>query len=109
MLEFFLELLFNGLLVGIDLYNDYANVVAGQAVADRPFPVQYCLSITRRDSKNYRYSHDDIMEKFGHAIKAIKDMPEAFVALQGNQVYILTADTQDEIDEMMEFISHTNQ
>lgn len=89
----------------IDLYKDYANIVAGQEVAERLYEVQYCLAITRRESKSYHYSHEDILERFGDAVKSVKDMPEAFAALQGNTLYILNSDSQAGIDEMIETIS----
>lgn len=91
----------------IDLYRDYANIVAGEKVEERHFPIQYCLATTRRNSTEYAYTHQEVCEKFANQLKAIKEMPEAFAALQGNTLYLLTAKTEKEVLDMVDFIAKT--
>ncbi len=89
----------------IDLYKDYANLVAGEAVAERNFEPQYALATTRRDETAYAHSHEEVLAKCGSQLKALKRMPEAFAALQGNTLYMLTADSEENVLEMVEYIS----
>ncbi len=91
----------------IDLFRDYANIVTGQEVADRPFAPQYCLVATRRDKTNYVHSEDEIKQRYADNIKTIKRMPDAFAELQGNSAYILTADHLEVIQEMIDYIGKT--
>ncbi|MET3644294.1 ATP-grasp domain-containing protein [Streptococcus gallinaceus] len=85
----------------IDLYRDYAQVVAGEPVAERIFETRYCLATTRRNQTQYHYSHEEICEKFAQQLKAVKLMPEAFAALQGDVLYMLTADSEEEVQQMV--------
>lgn len=93
----------------IDLYRDYANLVAGEEIAERRYEPQYCLATTRRKGTKYLHSHEAILETFAGNIKAIKQMPEAFAALQGDILYILTANEQATVDQMIDFIGQTSE
>ncbi|MGT2754093.1 ATP-grasp domain-containing protein [Streptococcus ovis] len=91
----------------IDLYSDYARMVAGETVAERIYPAQFSLSISRRDQTSYVHTEEEIRARYQGKLKMVKRMPEAFVALQGNLVYILTAENLEAIHEMIAFISQT--
>ena len=65
---------------------------------------KYGLASTRRDYKEYRYSEEDIRNKYQGKLKAVLRMPEAFAELQGNTMYVLVADTLEEMNEMKEFV-----
>lgn len=88
----------------IDLYRDYANVVAGEEVAERSFEPQFCLATTRRDKLTYVHTEDEIRSKYGDQLKTVKRMPEAFAALQGDTLYMLTAPNEKTVKEMINFI-----
>lgn len=89
----------------IDLYKDYARIVAGEEVAERPYEPQYCLAITRRDSASYAHTEEDIRATYQENLKTVKRMPEAFAALQGDVLHILTAKDKKTVQEMIRFIS----
>ncbi len=91
----------------IDLYSDYARMVAGETVAERIYPAQFSLSISRRDQTSYVHTEEEIRARYQDKLKMVKRMPEAFVVLQGNLVYILTAENLEAIQEMIAFISQT--
>lgn len=88
----------------IDLYSDYASVVVGEGVAERPFEPQFCLATTRRDKLTYVHTEDEIREKYGDKLKTVKRMPEAFAALQGDTLYMLTASDEKTVKEMINYI-----
>ncbi|HFI0307047.1 TPA: acetyl-CoA carboxylase biotin carboxylase subunit family protein [Streptococcus suis] len=91
----------------IDLFRDYANIVAGQEIEERQFEPQYCLVATRRDKTNYRHSADEIKERYASNLKTVKRMPDAFAELQGNDAYLLVTKSKKELDEMIDFIGKT--
>lgn len=88
----------------IDLYNDYATVVAGKEIGQRPYEPAFSLVITRRDQNNYRYDEEAIKSRFINQLKMIQRVPEAFVSLQGNVIYALTANNLESIKEMVSYI-----
>ncbi|MER0122928.1 carbamoyl phosphate synthase large subunit [Streptococcus sp. ZJ100] len=91
----------------IDLYRDYASIVAGEEVAKRSFSPQYCLAITRRDQTQYQHSEEELRQQYAQQLKMEKRMPRAFAALQGDTIYILTTDSRTELDDMIAYISQT--
>lgn len=91
----------------IDLYQDYANVVTGKEVADRPYEPQYCLAVTRRDATNYAHSEEEFLAKYAANVKMVRRMPRAFAELQGDTIYILTTDNRDVLNDMIAFVGKT--
>ena len=65
---------------------------------------KYGLASTRRDYKDYVYSDEEIREKYQDKLKAVLRMPEAFAELEGNTMYVLVADTLEEMKEMERFV-----
>lgn len=88
----------------IDLYKDYARVVAGEEVEKRIHQPQFSLVISRRDNNHYIHTEEEIQQKYASQLKMTRRMPEAFAALQGNNVYILTANNLEAIKEMVAYI-----
>lgn len=89
----------------INLFKEYARIVKGKKFEGNPnAPKKYALGITQRDIFNYAHSKEDIYKRFGQKIKLYDRMPEAFSELMGNYFYAMTAETKDEVDEMIEYI-----
>ena len=96
----------------VDVYNfahstDYFRVYA--EVANGTFnglsvDEKYGLASTRRDYKDYVHSDEEIRNKYQDKLKAVLRMPEAFAELQGNTMYVLVADTLEEMKEMERFV-----
>ena len=86
-----------------DFFKLYAEVVKGTN-AELNLDSKYGLASTRRDYKEYRYSEEDIRNKYQGKLKAVLRMPEACAELQGNTMYVLVADTLEEMNEMKEFV-----
>ncbi|WP_162012008.1 ATP-grasp domain-containing protein [Streptococcus sp. S784/96/1] len=91
----------------IDLYRDYASIVEGEAISERRYKPQFSLTISRRDQNHYVYSEEEIKHHYKDHVKMTCRMPEAFAALQGNMIYILTADNIKTINEMVKYIGKT--
>ena len=86
-----------------DYFRVYAEVVNG-TFNGLNVDEKYGLASTRRDYKDYVYSDEDIRNKYQDKLKAVLRMPEAFAELQGNTMYVLVADTLEEMREMERFV-----
>ena len=84
-----------------DLYKDYARVVLGQKVLESQHDNQYALATSRRFAKQYRYSEDELLDKYRDSLKAVFLMPEAFAELQGDILYMLTTAEREVMDQMI--------
>lgn len=89
----------------INLFKEYANIVADEGFAGNEHtPKQFCIGITQRDIYDYVYNKDQIIKKFGSKIKQTERMPTAFAELMGNDFFAINADTQEEVDNIIEYI-----
>lgn len=88
----------------INLFEQYARVVAGKDFQTSAYPAQYALAVTRRDHRSYYYSEAEIFDRYRDHFKANLRMPAAFAELQGDTFYVLNSDTEKEVLEMMETV-----
>lgn len=84
-----------------DLYRQYARLVTGKDFESSNYPAQLAVTVIRRDHKTYRYTDQELYERYPNQIKARLRMPDAFADLQGNDLYILNAATEKEALEMI--------
>ena len=59
----------------------------------------FCAFAGRRDGKNFVYSHDDIMEKYGDKMKMVERIPDVLSGAMGNQMYVARFETREEMDK----------
>ena len=59
----------------------------------------YCPFAGRRDGKHFRYSHEQIMQKYQDHIRMVDRIPEALSGAMGNQMYVATFDTRQEMEQ----------
>jgi len=81
-----------------DVFKIWADMIAfdrNTLPMDRPH--HYSPFIGRRDHKNYKISHNAVMEKYGRNLKVSERAPDALSALMANQYYIATFDTEEEM------------
>ena len=50
----------------------------------------FCAFAGRRDGKPFKYSHEEIMKKYGKQMKMVDRLPDVLAAAMGNQMYIAT-------------------
>ena len=86
-----------------DYFRVYAEVVK-ETFNGLNVDEKYGLASTRRDYKDYVHSDEEIRNKYQDKLKAVLRMPEAFAELQGNTMYVLVADTLEEMKEMERFV-----
>lgn len=64
----------------------------------------FCAFAGRRDGKDFVLSHDDIMEKYGSNMKMVERIPDALSGAMGNQMYVATFATREEMDQFYQDI-----
>jgi len=74
---------------GIDVYNMWADMVVNGRIPDPVERKFHAAHVARRNHKNYRLSHDQILEKFGERIVMFEDIPPTFAAVMGDFSYIV--------------------
>ncbi len=85
-----------------DVYKIWADMVAfDKRTAPEAEDNFYCVFAGRRDGVTYRLSHEQMMEKYAHALKQWDRMPEALADAMGNQTYIARFATEEEKDEFV--------
>ena len=65
---------------------------------------RFCVYASRRDSRTYAHSHEEILERYGSRIVMCERMPEALSGAMGNQMYTAFADNMEEVDEFIAFV-----
>jgi len=58
----------------------------------------YCAFMGRRDGKNFKLSHDEYVEKYRSSMKMVERVPDALSGAMGNQLYIATFPTIEEMN-----------
>ncbi len=68
----------------------------------------YCAFAGRRDGKDFKFSHGDIMEKYGTHMKMVERIPDVLAGAMGNQMYVATFPTKKEMDKFYQDILKEN-
>lgn len=87
----------------ISLYDIYADVVLGADVLPSSTE-KYTMTLSRRNRNNYKYSLDQIRDKYRENMRTIAFVPEVFATAMGDILFILTFDTKDEIEAATKYI-----
>lgn len=88
----------------INIYREWANVVVHnrfEAQYSRPY---FCCYIGRKFSKDYAYTHEQIIDAFGDYIAHHERIFSIFSAALGDYGYIARAATMDEIHAVVDYI-----
>ena len=88
----------------INVYDIYARMAMYNTVeytTDRPY---FCVHTGRRDGKNYKYSFDQVLEKFPDNIVMYGRMPEILATAMGNDYFAARFRTKKEVDRFSKFV-----
>ena len=80
-----------------DVYKIWADMIAFDRSTKPKGESNHCAFAGLRDEKNFVMSHDDIMEKYGAHIRMVDRIPEALSGAMGNQMYLATFSTEEEL------------
>ena len=82
-----------------NVYKIWADMIAYDSSEMGVGEHQFCAFAGRRDGKNFRLSHEELMEKYGANMRMAERMPEALSGAMGNQMYVATFPTREEMDQ----------
>jgi phenylalanine-4-hydroxylase len=64
----------------------------------KPFKINYfCAYVGRKDRFEYKLTHDEIMQKYGHIMRFQGEVPVVFSRAMGQKCYIFSSKDQDEM------------
>ena len=84
----------------VDVYKIWADMIAyDSTLVPMNGPHYYCGFCGRRDGKNYKMNHDDIMREYGHKMKLAARTPAALSGAMADMMYVANYDTEEEMME----------
>ena len=83
----------------IDVYKVWADMIAFGNTELKVGERYYCAYAGRRDGKPFRYSEQDIVDKFGANIKYISRVPEVLSGAMGDTLYIAVFSNKNQMED----------
>ena len=80
-----------------DVYKIWADMIAFNHSTVSEGRHAYCAFAGLRDNQEYVMSHEEIMDKYGASMKMVERIPDALSGAMGNQMYVATFDTSEEM------------
>lgn len=68
----------------------------------------FCAFAGRRDGKDFTLDHEAIMAKYGENMKMVERIPDVLSGAMGNQMYVATFDTKEQMDAFYSDILRCN-
>ena len=59
----------------------------------------YCAFMGRRDGKDFKLSHEELLNKYRGQMKMVDRIPDALSGAMGNQMYVANFPTKEEMDQ----------
>lgn len=82
-----------------NVYKIWADMIAYDSTMYPEGEHYYCAFAGRRDGKDFVVSHDELMAKYGANMKMVDRIPDALAGAMGNQMYVATFSTKEELDK----------
>lgn len=81
-----------------DVYKIWADMIAFDKSTMPVGKHAFCAFAGRRDGKNFLLTHEEVMAKYGANMKMAERVPDALSGAMGNQLYLATFDTEEELN-----------
>lgn len=91
----------------IDIYRQWATLVARNEVLDRFERKYFCAYVGRKAGKKYVHTHDAVLARFGSSIPHHEPIVSAFAVALGNYGYLVRAAEHDRLMEIIAMIHET--
>ena len=94
-----------------DVYQIWADMITDNKIINADLnegmEKNFCIYVSRRDSKNYLYSHEEVLEKYRNNLLMSERMPDLYAAAMGNNMYTAKFTSKDDMDEFVNFVHKT--
>ena len=91
----------------IDVYKAWAEIIVSGKLSFDYSRKYHCCYIGRKYNKNYKYSHDEVINKYKDLIVLHKEMPPLFY-IMGNYAYLVRSEDFNVIKEVVDFVLMKN-
>lgn len=81
-----------------DVYKIWADMCAYDSTMVQPGEKYYCGFAGRREGKDFYYTEQDVVDKYGANIKAIGRVPQVLSGAMGNIMFIANFKTEEELN-----------
>ena len=82
-----------------DVYKIWADMVAFDRTDIPEGEHAFCAFVGRRDWREYRYSHEELLARYDRNLRMVDRMPEALSDAMGDQIYMATFSTREGLEE----------
>lgn len=84
-----------------DVYKIWADAIAFDTTSKEVGEHYYAVFVGRRFGKDFKLSHEEILNKYGNKIALHEHVPHALSGAMGNYFYIGKLDTKEELNEFV--------
>ncbi len=81
-----------------DVYKIYADMIAFDSTLKPCGEKNFCAFAGRRDGKNFKLSHQELMDKYRSQMRMVSRIPDALAGAMGNQMYVANFTTKEALD-----------
>ena len=81
-----------------NVYKIWADMIAYDSSLMSVGEHQFCAFAGRRDGKDFKFDHEALMAKYGDHMRMVDRIPDALAGAMGNQMYVATFPTHEEMD-----------
>lgn len=90
-----------------DIYRIWAELLVTGRTPNAYERKYHCCYASRKNSYEYRHSHDEIMSRFGRFMMQVASVPGVFASALGDIGYIFRSPQMEDITAITEFIQET--
>ena len=88
-----------------DVYQIWADMItADKRLLPPSGQDHWCVYASRKDSRTYRHTHEEIMAKYGDRITMCERMPQIMWATMGCMMYMIHAYSEQEVQAFIQFV-----
>ena len=80
-----------------DVYKIWADMIAFDSTQKPCGEKRFCAFAGRRDGKNFRLTHDQLVSKYASQMRMVTRIPDALSGAMGNQMYVAVFPTKEEM------------
>ena len=80
-----------------DVYKIWADMIAFDSTQKSCGEKRFCAFAGRRDGKNFRLTHDQLVSKYASQMRMVTRIPDALSGAMGNQMYVAVFPTEEEM------------
>ena len=80
-----------------DVYKIWADMIAFDSTQKPCGEKRFCAFAGRRDGKNFRLTHDQLVSKYASQMRMVTRIPDALAGAMGNQMYVAVFPTEEEM------------